>query len=75
MAIGTTPGAPARGRQRRALARTLVLPAALLVIAGALLARRGDSLGALGFLALMQGVGLVVAIVPLALGRNPLSGE
>jgi hypothetical protein len=42
---------------------------------GAFLATCDGPLATLGFLALMQGIGLIVAIVPLALGHNPLDRE
>jgi len=49
--------------------------AVLLVVAGVFLATQGGLLGTFGFLALSQGIGLIVAIIPLVFGRNPLSRD
>jgi hypothetical protein len=63
-------------RRRRRFARSLVPLAVFLVVAGFLLASNTSGLlNTLGFLALMQGVGLIAAIVPLAFGHNPLSKD
>lgn len=63
-----------RGRRRR-FSRSLLPGALLLVLVGGLLATLGGSLKILGFLALAQGIGLIVAMIPLALGRNPISKD
>jgi hypothetical protein len=46
--------------------------AAVLLVAGALLAGRDDALGAVGLAALAYGIGLLVAGAWLAAGHNPL---
>jgi hypothetical protein len=60
---------------RRRFARSLSPLALLLVILGVFLATQGGLLGTFGYLALMQGIGLTVAIIPLAFGHNPLSKD
>jgi hypothetical protein len=65
-----------RLRRRRRFARSLAPLAIFLVVAGFLVASNTSGLlNTLGFLALMQGVGLIAAIVPLAFGHNPLSKD
>jgi hypothetical protein len=65
-----------RRNRRRRFSRSLVPGALVLVLVGALLATLGGgSLKLLGFLVLAQGVGLIVAMIPLALGRNPISKD
>jgi hypothetical protein len=72
-----TPETPQeRLRRRRRFARSLAPLAVLLVVAGFLVASNTSGLlNILGYLALMQGVGLIAAIVPLAFGHNPLSKD
>jgi cytochrome c biogenesis factor len=60
-------------RRRRRFAAQLAPLALLLIVAGGLLARRSGVLGAVGATALAQGIGLFVALIWLAAGRNPLS--
>ena len=60
-------------RRRRRFAAQLAPLALVLVVAGGLLARGSGVLGAVGATALAQGIGLFVAVIWLAAGRNPLS--
>jgi hypothetical protein len=53
------------------MARSLAPVAVGLLICGAVLSGHG-AVKEIGYLAFAQGVGLVVAIVPLAMGYNPL---
>jgi hypothetical protein len=65
-----------RVRRRRRFAASLAPLAVLLIVGGFLAAKHGSGvLETVGFLALMQGIGLVAAIVPLAIGYNPLSKD
>ncbi len=66
--------AAARGRRRR-LGRMLAPLAVLLLVVGAWLADEGGAAGAVGLVALAQGIGLAVAVVSFLLGHNPLSKE
>jgi hypothetical protein len=50
-------------------------PALVPVVVAGLLARGSGALGALAATALAQGIGLFVALIRLAAGRNPLSEE
>lgn len=69
------PGAQGTRLRRRRFAVSLAPLAAALMFVGALLADGRGWLGTLGFLILMQGVGLLAAIIPLAFGHNPLSKD
>lgn len=64
-----------RRDRRRRFARSLLPGAFVLVLVGGLLAVLGGPLKILGFLALAQGIGLIVAMIPLAFGRNPISKD
>jgi hypothetical protein len=64
------PNGAARARRRR-FAILLAPVAVLLIGAGVLLAGRPGILHVIGLLALAYGIGLVLALVPLAGGRNP----
>lgn len=61
----------ARRLRRRRLARSLAPVALALVVGGVVLSSHG-AVKEIGYLAIAQGVGLIVAIIPLAFGYNPL---
>jgi 1,4-dihydroxy-2-naphthoate octaprenyltransferase len=61
-----------RTRRRRRFGLFVAAVAAVLLIAGAILANRDSALGAIGIGALGYGIGLLVAGAALALGHNPL---
>lgn len=63
----------ARRRDRRRFAAYLSPVAVALLAAGAIFADEDGVLGAVGIVALAQGIGLAVALVWLAAGDNPLS--
>lgn len=63
----------ARRRRRRLFALRLAPVAAALLAAGLLLADEGGTAGAVGLVALAQGIGLAVALLWLAAGHNPLA--
>ncbi len=65
-------GADQRPRLRRGFAAYLAPAAVVLLVAGILWADDGGLLGGVGLAALAQGIGLAVAVLWLALGRNPL---
>jgi hypothetical protein len=62
-----------RRRRRRRFAAQLAPVAAVLLGAGVLFADETGALGAVGLVALAQGIGLAVALLWLAAGHNPLS--
>ncbi len=62
-----------RVRRRRRFAVQLAPISLLLISAGILLATRAGVLHAVGLTALAYGVGLALALVWLALGRNPVT--
>lgn len=69
---------PSSTSGRRALRRRFVLRAAplavLLIVGGLLLAlETSGALAQLGYLVLMAGIGLAVALVPLFFDHNPIS--
>ncbi len=65
-----------RLRRRRRFARSLAPLAVFLIGAGILIATQTSGfLSDLGYLVLMQGVGLSVGIIPLAFGHNPISKD
>ncbi len=63
----------ARRRSRRRFAAFLAPVALVLLSAGVLFADEGGAVGAIGLGALVQGIGLAVALLWLAAGHNPLS--
>lgn len=65
-------GAAARRRRRRYAAQLAPLAVVLLGV-GLLFAGEDGVLGAVGVVALAQGIGLAVALSWLAAGHNPLS--
>ena len=67
------PGTAERVRRRRRVALLLSPLAIGLLVLGVALGGSDGALGALGIVALAQGIGLAVALVWLAAGRNPLS--
>jgi hypothetical protein len=62
-----------RWRRRRRFAAQLAPVAAVLLGVGVLFADEAGALGAVGLVALAQGIGLAVALLWLAAGHNPLS--
>lgn len=68
-------GAVEKGKRRRRLAATIAPVGLVLGLGGGLLAGLGGMLRVLGFMVLMQGVGLLVAALPLAFGHNPLDRD
>jgi hypothetical protein len=62
-------------RRRQRSARTIAPIGIVLVALGVFVATRGGTVGLLGFLVLMQGVGLLAAALPLAIGHNPLDRD
>ena len=64
-----------RKRRRRRSGRTITPIGIVLAAFGAFLATQGGTLGFLGFVMLMQGVGLLAAALPLAFGHNPLDKD
>ena len=67
--------ARARRRQRRRFAAMLAPVALVLILAGVLFSDEDGALGAVGLVALAQGIGLAVALIWLAAGHNPLSTQ
>lgn len=62
----------AQVRRRRRFAVVLLPFAIALIAAGLMLASHDGLVGALGLVALAQGIGITVAAAFLALGHNPL---
>lgn len=58
---------------RRRFARLLLPVAAVLLAVGAVLAGKHGVLGVVGLVTIAQGIGLLVAILWLGMGHNPLS--
>lgn len=65
----------ARHEDRRRFALYLTPVAIVLIVGGVLWSDSDGVLGAIGLVALAQGLGLAVALVPLAFGRNPLDRD
>lgn len=62
-----------RRRRRRRFVAQLSPVAGTLLVLGVVFADEGGALGAVGLVALGQGIGLAVALGWLAAGHNPLS--
>ena len=71
--IADAEGSERRRRRRRRFAAQLAPVAIVLLVLGVALSDEEGAAGAIGLVALAQGVGLAVALVWLAIGRNPLS--
>jgi len=69
----TTHARTQRRRRRFALSLAPLVP--LLLVVEVIFGDEPGLLGVFGFMALMQGIGLAVALVPLAFGYNPLSKD
>ena len=62
-----------RSRRRRRFAAQLAPVAVALLVIGVVLADHDEDMGAVGLVALAQGIGLAVALIWLTVGHNPLS--